>query len=270
MAKIGLNNLWYTHLTEADDGTPTYDGAKSFGKAVSANVSISNNSATLYADDVLAESDTSFQSGTVTLGVDDDREATFADVLGHEITEEGEVIRNANDTAPWVALGRIVVKMVGNVRSYKVEILNKVKFSEPSQEDQTKGESVEFSTPEIEGTIATLANGDWSDSKVFTTKDEAIAFIKATFAAPIPPEPVGTTYEVSYNANGGTGTIDPVTVDAGESITVDNGSTLTAPEDKTFAGWALSAEATEATIAGGSSYTPTADVELFAVWADNV
>ena len=265
MAKIGLNNLWYSHLTEAQDGTPSYDGAKSFGKAVSANVSISNNSAALYADDVLVESDTSFQNGTVTLGVDDDREATFADVLGHSITDEGNVTRNANDTAPWVGLGRIVVKMVNNVRSYKVEILNKVKFSEPSQEDQTKGESVEFSTPEIEGTIATLANGDWSDSQVFTTKEAAIAYIKSVFAA---PTPVVTNYTVSYNANGGTGTIDPVTVDAGEAITVNDGSTLTAPESKTFSGWALSAEATEATIAGGSSYTPTADVELFAVWTD--
>lgn len=183
MAKIGLNNLWYSHLTEAQDGTPSYDGAKSFGKAVSANVSISNNSAALYADDVLAESDTSFQNGTVTLGVDDDREATFADILGHSITDEGNVTRNANDTAPWVGLGRIVVKMVNNVRSYKTEILYKVKFSEPSQEDQTKGESVEFSTPEIEGTIATLANGDWSDSQVFTTKEAAIAYIKSVFNA---------------------------------------------------------------------------------------
>lgn len=260
MAKIGLNNLWYSHLTEAQDGTPTYDGAKSFGKAVSANVSISNNSATLYADDVLAESDTSFQNGTVTLGVDDDREATFADVLGHEITEEGEVIRNANDTAPWVGLGRIVVKMVNNVRLYKVEILNKVKFSEPSQEDQTKGESVEFSTPEIEGTIATLANGDWSDSKTFSSKEAALAFIQATFAD------ASSTFRVGYDANGGTGSIASETVNAGSSITVNNGSTLTAPEGKTFSGWALSSTATSATVEGGSTYTPTADVTFYAVW----
>ena len=186
MARIGLNNLWYSPLTEAQDGTPTYSGAKSFGKAVSANVSITNNSAALYADDVLAESDTSFQSGTVTLGTDDDREATFAEVLGHDISEEGEVTRNANDTAPWVGLARIIVKMVQNVRIYKVEVLYKVKFSEPSQDDSTKGESVEFKTPEIEGTIATLANGNWSTAKTFESKDAAVAFIQSTFAAPTP------------------------------------------------------------------------------------
>ena len=270
MALIGLNNLWYSKLTEALDGTPTYDGAKSFGKAISANVSITNNSATLYADDVLAESDTSFQNGTVTLGVDDDREATFADVLGHEVTDEGEVIRNANDIAPWVGLARIVVKMVNNVRLYKVEIINKVKFSEPSQDDSTKGESVEFKTPEIEGTIATLASGDWSSSKVFTTKDEAVAYIQSVFAAPVPPTPPVTTYTVTYNANGGTGTIAPVEVTAGESITVNDGSTLTAPDTKTFAGWALTSDAEEATILGGSSYTPADDVTLYAVYTANL
>lgn len=261
MARIGLNNFWYSHLTEAADGTPTYDGAKSLGKAVSANVSISNNSAALYADDVLAESDTSFQNGTITLGTDDDREATFADLLGHDISEEGEVTRNANDTAPWVGVARIIVKMVNNVKLYKVEMLYKVKFSEPSQDDQTKGESVEFSTPEIEGTIATLANGNWSTSQTFNSKEAALAFIQATFAD------ATSTFRVGYDANGGTGSIASETVNAGTSVTVNNGSTLTAPEGKIFAGWALSSTATSATVEGGSTYTPTSDVTFYAVWA---
>lgn len=262
MARIGLNNLWYSKLTEAQDGTPSYDGAKSFGKAISANASITNNSAALYADDVLAESDTSFQSGTITLGTDDDREATFADILGHAITEEGEVIRNANDTAPWIGLGRIIVKMVQNVRLYKVEILYKVKFAEPSQDDQTKGESVEFKTPEIEGTIATLANGDWSTAKTFSSKEAAIAFIQAIFAD------ATSTFRVGYDANGGTGTIASETVNAGTEITLNNGSTLTAPENKTFGGWALSSTATEAVYEGGAAYTPTSDVTFYAVWVN--
>ena len=209
MAKIGLNNFYYSKLTEAPDGTPTFDGAKSLGKAVSASVSISNNSATLYADDALAESDTSFQNGTITLGVDDERDATFADLLGHTITDGGEVIKNVNDIAPYVAIARIVVKMVNNVRLYKVEVLYKVKFSEPSQDDNTKGESVEFATSSIEGTIASLANGNWSDTKTFATKAEAIAYILGLFAV------AGSTFRVTYDANGGTGSIDSVNVDVG-------------------------------------------------------
>lgn len=197
MAKIGLTNLIYSNLTEASNGTPTYDGAKTLGKAVSANVSITNNSATLYADDALAESDTSFQTGTITCGVDEDADATFAPLLGHEITEQGEVTKNASDTAPWVGVGRIVTKMVSGVYFYKAEVLLKVKFGEPSQDDQTKGESIEFSTPEIEGTIATLADGNWCKTKTFTTKANALAYIQGIFASGVtytytPVTPVGT------------------------------------------------------------------------------
>lgn len=263
MALIGLNNFWYSKLTEAQDGTPTYDGAKSIGKAVSCSVSISNNSASLYADDALAESDTSFQSGTVTLGVDDNREATFADLLGHDIdSETGEVTYNSTDSAPWVAVARILVKMVNNVRLYKAMILYKVKFSEPSEDETTKGETLEFSTPSIEGTIATLANGEWKTARTFSTKAEALAFIQSVLGN-------GTvTYNVVYDANGGSGSIATQSVTAGNSVTLAAGTALTAPEGKEFAGWSTVSIATEPQYLAGASYTPTADVTFFAVWVD--
>lgn len=184
MAQIGLTNLWYGLLTEAEDGTPSYGGAKSFGKAVSAKVDVSTNDATLYADDSLAESDNSFQSAKVTLGVADDDMTIFAEILGHKVADSGgEMVRSAEDAAPWVGLGRVVTKMVGGKYVYKGEFLYKVKFSEPSQEDSTKGESVDFSTPEIEGTAATLANGDWSAAQVFDTKAKAVEWVKGKLAA---------------------------------------------------------------------------------------
>lgn len=187
MAKIGLSSLYYSKLTEANDGTPSYDGAKSLGKAVSANVSVTNNSATLYADDVLAESDTTFQSGTITLGVDEDADATFAPLLGHNITtgdNGGVVTKSTSDVAPYVGVGRIITKMVSGTLYYKAEVLYKVKFSEPSQDDQTKGESIEFRTPEIEGMISALANGNWCTSKTFSSKADALSFITTLFTAP--------------------------------------------------------------------------------------
>ena len=185
MAKIGLDNFLYGILTEAADGTPTYGVAKKPGKAITCNVSISNNSATLYADNVLAESDTSFQSGTVTIGIDDEDIETIGTLLGHIVTD-GNIVRNSNDVAPYVGLGRIVTKMVSGVLKYKVEFLSKVKFSEPSQEDTTKGESVEFGTIELEGTVATLANGTWSKAQTFDTRSAAETYLNGLFTAPTP------------------------------------------------------------------------------------
>ena len=183
MAKIGLNNFRYSVLTEATDGTPSYAGAIKPAKAVSCNVSVENNDAKLFADDALAESDTSFAGGSVTMGIDEDDLTTMAALLGHTISD-GEMVRNAEDVAPYVGLGRVVTKMVNGVYKYKVEILYKVKFAEPSQENNTKGESIEFGTTEIEGTVNALADGNWSKAKQFDDKDDVIAYLEAAFAAP--------------------------------------------------------------------------------------
>lgn len=178
MAKIGLTNFRYSVLTEAADGTPSYGDVKTPAKAVSCSVSIDNNDAKLFADDALAESDTSFAGGTVTMGIDEDDLETMADLLGHTYTEQDGITRSVDDTAPYVGLGRVVTKMVGGAYKYKVEFLYKVKFQEPSQENTTKGESVEFGTTEIEGTISALANGKWSVAKEFDTKAAAVTYLE--------------------------------------------------------------------------------------------
>lgn len=261
MARIGLKYFRYSILTEGTDGTPSYNGAKTPGKAVSCNVSITNNSATLYADDTLVESDTSFSNGTVTMVIDEDDLQTMATLLGHTITEEGVMTRSSSDVAPYVGLGRIVVKLVNNVKKYKVEFLYKVKFSEPSQENQTKGESVEFATTSVEGQVAALKNGNWSVAQTFTNEADALTYLEGLMAAPT----VNVT--LTYNANGGTGTIAPVSVAARASVTLNDGSTLTAPEGKKFSGWATTDSA--ATPDAASPYTVTKDTTLYAVWGNN-
>ena len=179
MAGIGLTNIWWGKLTEAADGTPSYSDGQKMGKAVSASVSITNNSATLYGDDALAESDTSFANGTITLGLTDDDDTIFAPLLGHTL-DDGEVVKTSSDTAPYVGVGRILTKMVNGARKYKVNFLYKVKFSEPSNDETTKGETVEFSTPSIEGMISTLSDnkGTWGISKTFSDIEDAISYLK--------------------------------------------------------------------------------------------
>lgn len=183
MAKIGLNNFRYGILTEAQDGTPSYAGPKTPGKAISCSVEVSNNDATLYADDVVQESDTSFAGGTATIGVDRADYETQADLLGHTYTEENGLVRNSNDTAPYVGFGRIIKLMQDGVIKWKVEFLYKVKFAEPSQDDNTQGESVEFGTVEMQGQVAQLGNGDWSKSQMFDTKADAIAYLESLLGA---------------------------------------------------------------------------------------
>lgn len=258
MAKIGLQNFLYGILTEAADGTPSYGVAKKPAKAISCKVDISNNDAKLYADDGLAESDTTFQSGNVTIGIDDEDDIMLADLLGHEITN-GEMIRNANDIAPYVGFGRILTKLVNGAYKYKVEFIYKVKFSEPSQDNNTRGESVEFGTSELAGIIAKLANGDWSASKTFNTMAEARTYLESFFGA-------ATAATVTYNANGGSNAPAAVSTYVGATINVDDGSGLTPPTDEHFIGWDTNSSATIPDISGTYKVTSAA-VTLYAIYA---
>ncbi len=259
MARIGLTNLWYSHLTEDTNGNATYDGATQLGKAVSCSVEITNNSANLYGDDAVAESDTSFASGTMTLGVTDDDDTIFADLLGHSISSDGVVVKTGTDVAPYVGVGRIVTKMVNGAYKYKAEFIYKVKFAEPSADDNTKGENIEFSTPEVEGTISTLADekNSWGTAKTFDTKSDALIWLKSLM------QPAGTTYTVTYDVNGGTGTVASATVVAGNSVVLDDGTGITPPSGETFSGWGTTAEATTVV---SNPYTPQGNVTLYAVY----
>jgi len=188
MARIGLDNFRYSLLDEKEKVTTP----KSFGKAIDCKVSLELNSAELYADNGLAESDYSFKKGTVTITIDDDDDTVFAEILGHEITD-GVMVRNEADMPSYVAMGRILTKIKNGNRKYKVEILDKVKFKDSMPDEQTLGENLEFSTPSIEGEVAKLSNGNWSRTKTFDTHEEALTFLTNELTATTPtPAKVST------------------------------------------------------------------------------
>ena len=56
------------------------------------------------------------------------------------------------------------------------------KFSEPSSDDNTMGESIEFSTYELSGTMAIPQNGTWRREKTFTTQADAISYLEGLFS----------------------------------------------------------------------------------------
>jgi phi13 family phage major tail protein len=235
MAKIGLNNLKFGVLSEVGD-TVTYGAMQSLGKAVSANVSITSNSAVLYADDAIAETDNTFSAGTITLTVDDDGDTVFAPLLGHEIdSDSGVMIRNKNDVAPYVGVGRIINKMKNSARLFKVEFLSKVKFAEPSQESNTHGETTEFGTPQIEGTIATLKSGEWSKTKTFTTHSAALAFLASCFGQTITADTFTSTGSTTETLSHTPASIFTVTINGTPTTAYSvSGTTLTfdeAPSD---------------------------------------
>ena len=102
---------------------------------------------------------------------------------------------------------------------------------------------------------ATTANGEVIDGATYnvTANVELFAIWEDT--------PV-VKYDVTFNANGGTGTMSPVEY-AGTYTLPACG--FTAPDGKKFKGWATTANGE---VIDGTTYNVTANVELFAIWED--
>ena len=178
MAKIGLKNFYYSVATEdASTGALTYAGATKLAKAISATFEPTVSDATLYADDAIAERDAGVTGGTLTLGIDRYDLATAAVLLGHELTSGGELVSNVTDVAPYVGVGRVVTLMQDGLYKYRAVFLAKVKFQEPSSDNTTKGETTEFGTYEISGTVIPPVDGDWRKEQVFDTEAAAVAYL---------------------------------------------------------------------------------------------
>lgn len=150
MATIGLDKLFYSKITEDEDGNETYAVPVSLAKAMTAELSVELAEATLYADDGATEIVKEFQSGTLSLGVDDIGAAVAEDLTGAKIDDNKVLISASEDGGAPVAVGFRAKKANGKYRYFW---LYRVKFGIPATNLTTKGESIEFSTPTIEGTV---------------------------------------------------------------------------------------------------------------------
>lgn len=150
MATIGLDKLYYATITDDENDEEIYGTPTQLAKAISAELSVELAEATLYADDGAAEIVKEFKNGTISLGVDDIGSTTAAALTGVTVDKNNVVVSNSEDGGDPVAVGFRAKKSNGK---YKYYWLYRVKFGIPATNLATKGDSITFSTPTIEGTV---------------------------------------------------------------------------------------------------------------------
>ena len=150
MATIGMDRLFYAKITEDQNGEETYGIPVSLAKAMKADLSIELAEAVLYADDGAAAVIKDFKSGTLSLGVDDIGTTAAQDLTGAVVDDNGVLISSSENEGSPVAIGFRAQKPDNRYRYFW---LYRVKFGMPSTNLQTKGDSITFSTPTIEGTV---------------------------------------------------------------------------------------------------------------------
>ncbi len=182
MARIGLKVGKYNLI---DPETNKYKALSDstvpmFRKLISASFEAEFNEAELYANDTLCENDYTFNKGTSTVTVDDDEDKFVAEILGLNkttVSESGnEYHYNIKDNAPEIGFGQVITKKVNGKYQYKVEFLPRVKITDVVSEANTKGESVEFGTTKITGTVFAvdkeIGSAKIGDYKIIQTFDD--------------------------------------------------------------------------------------------------
>lgn len=163
MATIGLRDLYRAAITVDEDGKETYGTPSRMAKAISAELSVEVAEAILYADDGADEVVKEFVSGEITLNVNDLLPADLAALLGQTQDDDNVVYGADTDDAPYYAIGFRARKAGG---TYKYIWLYKVKFAIPDESYATKGDSIEFTTPEIVGNFIKRPDGLWKAEHV--------------------------------------------------------------------------------------------------------
>lgn len=185
MANIGLRNAKYNQI---DYETNKYKALVNsavpvLGKMIDAKLTENRSDASLFADDGLAEYDSSFTGGSIALTLADVDDATYAEVKGCTIAST-EITENEEDSSPEIGYGHIITKMVNGVKKYKVEFLPRVRVTKITADAKTKGESIEFNTVSLEGKVMALNKainglqiGDWHKVKTFDTLAAATTYL---------------------------------------------------------------------------------------------
>lgn len=185
MANIGLRNARYNLI---DSATKKYKALTDnkvpvLGRMIDAKLSEDRGEASLHADDMLAEYDSTFTGAKLSITLDDVDDETYSKIKGCTITEK-EITENQDNSAPEMGYGHIVTKMVKGVKQYKVEFLARIKINSITADAKTKGESIEFNTVSIEAKVMPLIEeingmkiGDWKKSQTFATLQEAQTYL---------------------------------------------------------------------------------------------
>ena len=143
-------------------------------------------------------------------------------------------------------------------------LIYEIKISAVSGYAFLAGDSISGARLVVDGTTATIVLDTPATSFTISTLPRQIRINSLTIGVD-ELLPSGT---VSFNKNGGTGSVESITGLNGESIEVPSILGITAPSGKQFKCWNTKADETGTTYLPGETIVINGDLELFAIWED--
>ena len=184
--------------------------------------------------------------------------------LAENTWTDGSITSSAGDSAVWYSFN------VVSGRTYYV------RWNDSKQGDNSKTLDVSVSAVYLDGTsIFSNVDSGFSTPRSFTANRTGAVLIKVI---PLSGGSTGTftaayttsstwPYTVSFHANGGSGYVRSLTVNAGSSAVLPDGNGIE-KSGYIFSGWNADASGMGTDYPAGSSFTPTGDTTLYARWSD--
>lgn len=157
---------------------------------------------------------------------------------------------------------------VWNVNTYKITYNANGGSGAPAQQTYTYDETGTVALSTTKPTYSGHEFLGWSESTGETTKlYDAGANWNRSVASDTTLYAVWKLdkYTVSYNANGGSGTVTAQTANNGSSITLRS-NTFTAPSEYHFSKWNTNSGGTGTAYSQGATFSSTSNVTLYAIW----
>lgn len=153
--RIGVDKLHYAKMTTEDTPTaaPVYGDPVPAPGVMSLNINPNGTLETLFADDGPYESASTTGQIEVEIQKNQLKSSEKADLLGHTIDEDGGIVYGENDVPPYVA---ILFRTLRSNGKYRYVTLYKGKFIDPEDNNETKGDGINFQSETISGRFLKL------------------------------------------------------------------------------------------------------------------
>jgi phi13 family phage major tail protein len=155
--RIGCDNLVYAIQTTEETSTSAavYATPVKAPGVMSVNINPNASQETLFADDGPMDSATTLGKIEVEIQKNELTAANKADLLGHKMDSAGGLMYGNSDVPPYVAIGFRTLKSNG---SYRYVWLYKGKFTEPEDQNETKGDGINFQADTVKGQFVKLTH----------------------------------------------------------------------------------------------------------------
>jgi phi13 family phage major tail protein len=202
----------YAVLNESSDvvgGTASYGTVYPLANSLDLSYDPGSSSASLFADDGLAFAAETVGEMKISLGNADILPEDIARILGHAYAL-GQIVDNSLDQSPYIAIGAKMLRSGKDSTNlvYDYIWMYKCKLQKPKFDAKTKGASIEFQTPMLEGLVCQLTSSGNYRLRMRTDDANAVAATLTGFfttvvlpSASLTAVTVGTPFTGSASAH---------------------------------------------------------------------